>query len=95
MPTRNVVLTEHQEALISSLVAEGRYQNASEVLREGIRLVEREEREFEARLEAFQEAARRGWKDLDDGRYTELSEQDLADHVARLGRRTDRAADAT
>jgi antitoxin ParD1/3/4 len=35
MPTRNVVLTEHQETLIEMLVQSGRYQNASEVLREG------------------------------------------------------------
>jgi antitoxin ParD1/3/4 len=33
MPTRNVVLTDHQAALVEHLVASGRYQNASEVLR--------------------------------------------------------------
>jgi antitoxin ParD1/3/4 len=33
MPTRNVVLTKHQEKLIEILVDSGRYQNASEVLR--------------------------------------------------------------
>ncbi|MDJ1008745.1 MAG: type II toxin-antitoxin system ParD family antitoxin [Paracoccaceae bacterium] len=43
MPTRNVVLTDHQSALIDRLVAEGRYQNASEALREGVRLLEAEE----------------------------------------------------
>jgi putative addiction module CopG family antidote len=37
MPTRNVVLTEHQETLIETLVQSGRYQNASEVMREGSR----------------------------------------------------------
>jgi len=30
MPTRNVVLTEHQADLIETLVESGRYQNASE-----------------------------------------------------------------
>src|SRR5947208_3510895 len=40
MPTRNLVLTDHQEKLIKKLVESGRYQNASEVLREGLRLVE-------------------------------------------------------
>ncbi|MBV9290137.1 MAG: type II toxin-antitoxin system ParD family antitoxin, partial [Hyphomicrobiales bacterium] len=40
MPTRNVVLTERQTALVESLVKSGRYQNASEVLREGLRLLE-------------------------------------------------------
>jgi putative addiction module CopG family antidote len=40
MPTRNVVLTAHQAGLVEKLVASGRYQNASEVLRDGLRLIE-------------------------------------------------------
>jgi antitoxin ParD1/3/4 len=48
MATRNVVLTDRQEALIERLVAEGRYQNASEVLRAGLRLLEDDEAELEA-----------------------------------------------
>ena len=43
MPTRNIVLTEHQSELIDGLVASGRYQNASEALRAGLRLLESEE----------------------------------------------------
>ena len=61
MPTRNVVLTEHQEKLIDGLVRSGRYQNASEVLREGLRLVESREARDAARLEAraaFQKSLR-------------------------------------
>ena len=38
MPTRNVVLTDHQAALVEQLVTSGRYQNASEVLREALRV---------------------------------------------------------
>ena len=43
MVTRNVVLTETQDQLVQNLVASGRYQNASEALRAGLRLLEREE----------------------------------------------------
>ncbi|WP_282121181.1 type II toxin-antitoxin system ParD family antitoxin [Ruegeria atlantica] len=43
MVTRNVVLTESQDQLVQNLVASGRYQNASEALRAGLRLLEREE----------------------------------------------------
>jgi antitoxin ParD1/3/4 len=45
MATRNVVLTDRQEQLIDALVEAGRYQNASEVLREGLRLIEQREAE--------------------------------------------------
>lgn len=48
MATRNVVLTDRQEALIERLVEEGRYQNASEVLRAGLRLLEDDEAELDA-----------------------------------------------
>ena len=43
----------------------GRYQNASEVLREGVRLVECQEAEHEARLHALREAAAAGIADID------------------------------
>lgn len=46
MPTRNVVLTETQTQLIDRLVADGRFQNASEAMRAGLRLLEREEVEM-------------------------------------------------
>tara|TARA_R110002020_G_scaffold233050_26_gene444821 strand:- start:4607 stop:4864 length:258 start_codon:yes stop_codon:yes gene_type:complete len=43
MVTRNVVLTETQDQLIQALVASGRFQNASEAMRAGLRLLEQEE----------------------------------------------------
>jgi len=43
MVTRNVVLTESLDELVQGLVSSGRYQNASEALRAGLRLLEREE----------------------------------------------------
>ena len=68
MATRNVVLTETQSDLVDRLVASGRYQNASEALRAGLRLLEREEAELgdlRARLSVGLEQARQG--DLADG----------------------------
>ena len=68
MATRNVVLTETQSDLVDRLVASGRYQNASEALRAGLRLLEREEAELgdlRARLSAGLEQAQQG--DLADG----------------------------
>ncbi|MBU3032052.1 type II toxin-antitoxin system ParD family antitoxin [Paracoccus marinaquae] len=43
MVTRNVVLTETQDRLVQALVASGRYQNVSEAMRAGLRLLEHEE----------------------------------------------------
>jgi antitoxin ParD1/3/4 len=69
MPTRNVVLTDYQAQMVEKLVASGRYQNASEVLREGLRLVEDREAQEKARLKALREAARIGMADIDAGRF--------------------------
>jgi antitoxin ParD1/3/4 len=63
MPTRNVVLTDSQTDLIERLIADGRYQNASEALRAGLRLLERDEAEMttlRTRLAAGLEEARSG-----------------------------------
>ena len=45
MATRNVVLTDQQDEYVQALVASGRFQNASEALRAGLRLLEAEERQ--------------------------------------------------
>ncbi len=63
MATRNVVLTDTQSDLVDRLVASGRYQNASEALRAGLRLLEREESELgelRSRLQSGLEEARKG-----------------------------------
>jgi len=73
MPTRNVVLTERQEELIETLVKSGRYQNASEVLRDGLRLVEQREAVDAVKLKALRAAARVGVGALDRGEFKEFS----------------------
>ena len=87
MPTRNVVLTDHQADLVEKLVSTGRYQNASEVLREGLRLIEDREAQDHARLRALREAARAGMADIDAGRFRSF------DSPAALSRRLTAIAD--
>jgi antitoxin ParD1/3/4 len=87
MPTRNVVLTDHQHEVIDTLVRSGRYQNASEVLREGLRLIEQREADEAARLAALRNAAQLGWRDIESGRYRDLDDDSLAEHIERLGAR--------
>ena len=92
MPTRNVVLSEHQQQLVETLVRSGRYQNVSEVLREGLRLIEERDRLEQAKLKALKQAARQGWADISAGRYAEVTDDRLEDFVGQLGRRAARAA---
>ena len=85
MPTRNVVLTDHQADLVERLVASGRYQNASEVLREGLRLIESREAEDKVRLKALRDAARIGIADIDAGRFRSFeSTAALKRHLANV-----------
>jgi antitoxin ParD1/3/4 len=85
MPTRNVVLTDHQATFVERLVASGRYQNASEVLREGLRMIERRESEESARLAALREAARIGVADIETGRFRAFDAPDTLDrHLSTL-----------
>ena len=72
MPTRNVVLTERQEKLLETLVKSGRYQNASEVMRDGLRLVEQREAEDAGKLKALRAAARAGVGALARGEFKEF-----------------------
>ncbi len=63
MSTRNVVLTDEQDRFVSALVATGRFQNASEALRAGLRLLEAEESrtsDLRARLRAGLDEAAQG-----------------------------------
>jgi antitoxin ParD1/3/4 len=88
MPTRNVVLTDTQAEFVEYLVAAGRYQNASEVLREGLRLVQAREEEQAARLAAFREAVAVGIADMEAGRYSTFDDAaSLRTHIAAIGKR--------
>lgn len=92
MPTRNVVLSDRQQQMVENLVQSGRYQNASEVLREGLRLIEERERLEEAKLKAFKQAARQGWADVATGRYVDVADEQLEDLIGQLGHRAAKGA---
>ena len=97
MPTRNVVLTEHQAEFVERLVSSGRYQNASEVLRDGLRLVESRDAEERTRLKALRDAARLGMADADAGRSRSFdSATELRRHLLAIGNEAiaDKAAPA-
>ena len=87
MPTRNVVLTEQQAKFVKQMVSSGRYQNASEVLREGIRLIQRQEQKYEAQLKGLREAAKIGIADIDSGCFQSFdAPEQLRRHLGELAR---------
>jgi len=64
----NVSLTPKLKALVDERVRSGRYQSASEVVREALRLLEDVEEIRAARLEELRKDIAAGLKDLDEGR---------------------------
>jgi antitoxin ParD1/3/4 len=76
MPTRNVNLTPELDRFVRRGVKAGRYENASEVVRAGLRTLEREEREFEAKLAALREA-------IDEGDASGVAEENVFGRVRR------------
>lgn len=85
MPTRNIVLSDHLDEVVDRLVKTGRYQNASEVLRDGLRMVEQREAREKAKLAALKEAAGVGFRDIDEGRFHDVEEGGLERFVNGLG----------
>jgi antitoxin ParD1/3/4 len=60
MPTRNVNLTPALESFVRAKLESGRYENASEVVRAGLRALERDEQQYEAKLTALRAAIDEG-----------------------------------
>ncbi|MGO8932231.1 MAG: type II toxin-antitoxin system ParD family antitoxin [Terracidiphilus sp.] len=60
MPTRNVNLPKGLDRFVASSVKKGSYSNASEVMRTALRLLEKEEREFEEKMAALRTAIQEG-----------------------------------
>ena len=78
-------LGETLEKVVTDLVENGRYNSKSEVLREGVRLVQEREarfRELDAKLQAGQD-------DIDAGRVHPADEvfAELREHIERIARK--------
>ena len=81
MGTRNVSLPPELEEYIDAKVASGEYAHASEVVREGLRTLMREEAE---KLEWLRNAIAEGIKSADEGPI--LSDEESLAEAKRLGR---------
>jgi antitoxin ParD1/3/4 len=75
---------KHFEAFVERLIASGRYSTASEIIRDGLRLIEEREQSREAKLEWLRAAIQEG---LDSGPGREVDPKTLAEEVKARGRR--------
>lgn len=86
MSTRNVELNDHFDRFIEAGIASGRFGNASDVVCEGLRLLEQREQEDRAKLEWLRAAAKEGFDELDRGegmRFESIGELDA--YIDRIG----------
>jgi antitoxin ParD1/3/4 len=77
MPTRNISLTAEQDAFIEKAVKSGEYQNASEAVRDALRVLRQRQREDALKLKALRAQIKAGVEALDRGEYTEVADADL------------------
>ena len=85
MPTRNVSLSGHYDSFIESNVKSGRFDNASEVFRAGLRLLEQQQEENDLKLENLRQAAKLGFDQLERDQKIKVSGDELEDYITGLG----------
>jgi antitoxin ParD1/3/4 len=61
MSTRNVHLTNELDQFVDDSIKSGRYENASEVIRAGLRALAQSEAEDQAKVEALRTAIQEGF----------------------------------
>lgn len=90
MPTRNVNLTAEQDAFVEAVVKAGKYQNASEAMRDAVRGLQQRWNTDELKLDVLRTQLRAGLEALERGAFTEVEDADLdatIDGLAATGAR--------
>ncbi|MFT4605450.1 MAG: antitoxin ParD1/3/4 [Rhodothermales bacterium] len=83
----NISITKHFEEIVNDLIHSGRYASASEVVRAGLRLIEEQEQERQAKLQGLRLAIQEG---IDSGPAVEFDGDDI---IARGRARTQNGAE--
>jgi antitoxin ParD1/3/4 len=84
MPTRNVNLTAEQDAFVEEVVRTGRYQNASEAIRDAVRGLQQRLKTDELKLDLLRTQVKAGLDALERGAFTEVDDADLDATLERL-----------
>jgi antitoxin ParD1/3/4 len=94
MATRNISLTPEQDAFVERVVKAGVYQNASEAVRDALRVLQQRQREDALKLKALRLQIKAGAEALARGDYTEVDDvglEDFLDELAPPARKRSRA----
>lgn len=82
----NVSLTKELESFVNELVASGMYYSASEVVRDGLRLLKEQETLKKIRVEELRAEIMRGVEDLKAGNSTSFnSDEDIFEEIKKRG----------
>ena len=84
MPTRNISLTAEQDAFVQQVVEAGEYQNASEAVRDALRVLQQRRREKSLKLKALRTQIKAGTAALAGGDFTEVEDVDLEGYFEQL-----------
>jgi antitoxin ParD1/3/4 len=84
MPTRNISLTAEQDAFVQEVVEAGEYQNASEAVRDALRVLQQRRKEDRLKLKVLRAQVKVGIDALERGDFTEVDDPDLEGYLARL-----------
>ena len=91
MPTRNVSLTAEQDAFVERVVKAGEYQNASEAIRDALRVLQQKRREDALKLRALRVQIKAGLEALDRD-FTDVADVDLDGYLEKLTARPGKGA---
>ncbi len=92
MPTRNISLPKALDLFVSRTIETGRYDNASEVVRAGLRLLAREEKENAEKFIWLKTAISEGIASLDTAQDGDEAVKEIEEYMARLVAERDRVA---
>lgn len=73
----NVSLTTKLSQFVKKQIESGRYASASEVVRDGLRLLEDQERVRETRLRELKKEIKKGIVQIDRGEYTVVTKKNM------------------
>ena len=84
VPTRNINLTPEQDAFVEEVVRTGKYQNASEAMRDAVRGLQQRLKADELKLDLLRTQVKAGLDALERGAFTEVEDADLDAALDRL-----------